>query len=86
MTRSKASAQSAQMYDYTAYHPMADGVQHDPYPYYGHLRSHEPVKHIPDLNGYAISRNAEVDHATGNGACFADLNFMTEQRQVVRGR
>ena len=60
MTDAKSTAQSANSVDYTAYHPMADGVQHDPYPYYDYLRVHEPVKHIPDLNAFAVSRNVDV--------------------------
>ena len=46
--------------DYSAYHPMSPDVQHDPYPFYAHLRTHEPVKFLPDMNGYAISRNEDV--------------------------
>jgi len=71
MTQTKTSAQGAQTYDYAAYHPMAEGVQHNPYPYYAHLRSHEPVKHIPDLNGYAISRNADVRALLLNNELFS---------------
>lgn len=42
------------------YHPMDPAVRADPYPYYRHLRRHEPVRYLPDLNGYAISRNDDV--------------------------
>ena len=42
------------------YHPMSPDVRVDPYPYYQYLREHEPVKHLPDLNGYAVSRHADV--------------------------
>ena len=45
---------------YTDYHPMSAAVRRDPYPYYEHLRAHEPVKYIEDLNAYAIARNEDV--------------------------
>lgn len=46
--------------DFANYHPMIQAVQEDPYPFYKHLRKHEPVKHIEDLNGYAVSRHQDV--------------------------
>lgn len=42
------------------YHPMDPAVRADPYPYYRHLRRHEPVRFLPDLNGYAIARSDDV--------------------------
>lgn len=46
--------------DYSAYHPMSAAVKRDPYPFYVHLRKHEPVKFLPDLNAFAVSRNEDV--------------------------
>jgi len=42
------------------YDPMSPAVRDDPYPFYRYLREHEPVKHLPAYNAYAVSRNADV--------------------------
>ena len=60
MAAARDSDRSSATPDDADYHPMSDGVRRDPYPYYARLRQHEPVRHIPDLNGYAVSRNADV--------------------------
>ncbi|MGR8950776.1 MAG: hypothetical protein ACU84Q_22270 [Gammaproteobacteria bacterium] len=65
--------------DCTDYHPMSQAVQEDPYPFYEHLRKHEPVKHIEDLNGYAVSRHADVrelllNHKLGSQAFWGFYN------------
>ncbi|MFT4585264.1 MAG: cytochrome P450 [Gammaproteobacteria bacterium] len=65
---------------YSRYNPMSSAVRVDPYPYYRYLREHEPVKYIPELNGYAVSRNADVravllDHKTFSSDPLIQLAF-----------
>ena len=55
--------------DCSSYDPMSVRVRADPYPYYSYMRQNEPVKYLPGLNAYAISRNEDVravllDHET----------------------
>lgn len=38
------------------------------------------------ITGHAVSRNAEMDHATGDRTRLMNLNFVTKPRQVVGGR
>ncbi len=45
---------------FCAYDPMSFAVREDPYPYYRYLRQQEPVKFVPDMNGYAVARNEDV--------------------------
>ena len=42
----------------TAYSPYADAVMADPYPFYAHLRDHDPVCQVEEL--VAVSRYADV--------------------------
>lgn len=42
------------------YDPLSPAVRRDPYPYYAHLRASEPVKHLPGLGAYAVSRHEDV--------------------------
>ena len=66
--------------DYSAYHPRSPAVRHDPYPFYAHLRQHEPVRYVPDLNAFAVSRHADVravllDHARFSSDPLIDIAF-----------
>lgn len=45
---------------YTSYDPLDPAVRADPYPYYAHLRAHEPVKFLAGLNAHAVSRHEDV--------------------------
>ena len=62
------------------YHPLDPAVRADPYPFYAHLRAHEPVKSISDLNAFAVSRHADVrsvllDHETFSSAPLIQIAF-----------
>ncbi|MFT4562375.1 MAG: cytochrome P450 [Gammaproteobacteria bacterium] len=66
--------------DYAAYHPKSAALRDDPYPFYQYLREHEPLKFIPDLNGFAVSRNADVralllDHAQFSSDPLIEIAF-----------
>jgi cytochrome P450 len=71
MASSSSSQSSSAAIDFTNYHPMSEQVAQDPYPFYQHLRIHEPVKHIEDLNGFAISRHEDVREVLLNHALFS---------------
>lgn len=43
----------------------------DPYPYYRYLREHAPVKFVPSLNAYAVSRHEDVRLLLLNHAGFS---------------
>ncbi len=50
------------------YDPLDPLIRRNPYPWYAHLRRHEPVKFLPGMNAYAVSRHEDVrqlmlDHA-----------------------
>ena len=44
----------------SAYDPLHPDVRANPYPYYAHLRANEPVKFVPGVNAWAISRHEDV--------------------------
>lgn len=69
--QTRTSAISGTAPGLTDYHPMSAEVRRDPYPYYAHLRAHEPVKYIPDLNAYAVARNEDVRALLLNHAQFS---------------
>ncbi len=46
--------------DAFAYDPLDLRVLEDPYPYYAHLRRHEPVYHVPAHGFWAVSRYRDV--------------------------
>jgi cytochrome P450 len=48
------------MESFADYNPLAPSVRRDPYPYYAHLRKHEPVKYLPGLQAFAVSRHEDV--------------------------
>lgn len=70
-TTSPTATVSADAADYADYDPMGAAVQEDPYPYYRYLRRHAPVKHLPHLNAFAISRNEDVRAVLLNHALFS---------------
>ncbi len=53
------------------YDPLSPVVRSDPYPYYAHLRAHEPVKHLPGLDAWAVSRHADVRRVLLDHECFS---------------
>ena len=75
------------------YDPLHPDVRVDPYPYYAHLRAHEPVKFIPTLNAWAVSRHEDVrqlllDHAHYSSdpliqIAFGDFNPAPEARFMI---
>lgn len=42
------------------FNPLPPDFIRDPYPSYDKLRTHAPVLHLPALNGYLVSRNADA--------------------------
>ncbi|MEX1670079.1 cytochrome P450 [Zhongshania guokunii] len=56
---------------YANYDPTKAIVQADPYPYYAYLREHEPVKYIPEMNAYAVSRHSDVQAVLRNHEQFS---------------
>jgi cytochrome P450 len=56
----ETDSSAAKEKDYSSYDPMSVSVRGDPYPYYRYMRQNEPVKYLPDLNAYAISRSEDV--------------------------
>ncbi len=42
------------------FNPLSPDFIRDPYPSYEKLRTHAPVLHLPMLNGYLVSRNADA--------------------------
>ena len=53
------------------YHPLLPAARRDPYPYYRWLRQHAPVKFIPEVNAYAISRHEDVHQVLLNHGLFS---------------
>lgn len=62
----------------TPYNPLAPEVMENPYPYYMELRNKEPVAWIEPLQGWALSRYADVDFALRTPQVFSSSRF-TEQ-------
>ncbi|MBM4228546.1 MAG: cytochrome P450 [Gammaproteobacteria bacterium] len=44
----------------TTYDPLDAAIRRNPYPWYQHLRRHEPVKFLPGMNAYAVARHEDV--------------------------
>ena len=57
------------------YNPLSPEVIDNPYPYYAHLRTHAPVYWIEPLQGWALSRYADVDFALRNPQIFPSSGF-----------
>ena len=61
------------------YNPLSPEVIDNPYPYYAHLRTHAPVYWIEPLQGWALSRYADVDFALRNPQIFRPLGLPTRR-------
>ena len=57
------------------YNPLSPEVIDTPYPYYTYLRTHAPVYWIEPLQGWALSRYADVDFALRNPQIFPSSGF-----------
>jgi cytochrome P450 len=53
------------------YNPLAPAVQDNPYPYYAELRDKAPVAWIESMQGWAVSRYADVDYILHNPRLFS---------------
>ena len=75
------------------YNPLHPDVRANPYPYYAHLRGHEPVKFVPEVNAWAVSRHDDVralllDHELYSSdpliqIAFGDFNPAPEARFMI---
>jgi len=54
------------------YNPFLPEVQHNPYPYYAHLREHAPVYQVPGVGFWAISRYDDVFHVLKSPQVFSN--------------
>src|SRR5258706_11206120 len=61
-----------------AYNPLLPEVMENPYPYYAYLREHAPVYWIDPLQGWALSRYADVDFALRNPQIFSSSEFTAQ--------
>ena len=57
------------------YNPLSPEVIDNPYPYYTYLRTQAPVYWIEPLQGWALSRYADVDFALRNPQIFPSSGF-----------
>ncbi len=53
------------------YNPLAPEVQDNPYPYYKELRDKTPVAWVESMQGWAVSRYADVDFVLRNPGLFS---------------
>lgn len=60
------------------YNPLSPEVIENPYPYYAYLREHAPVYWIEPLQGWALSRYADVDFALRNPQIFLSSEFTNQ--------
>lgn len=77
----------------TPYDPLDAAIRRDPYPWYQHLRQHEPVKFLPGMNAYAVARHEDVrqmmlDHAGFSSdpliqLAFSDFNPAPGARYMI---
>src|SRR6516162_921106 len=58
------------------YNPLRLEVQNDPFPYYAILRQHAPVRWLPSVQCWAISRYNDVDFALRNPQIFSSANWL----------
>jgi cytochrome P450 len=75
------------------YDPLSPAVRADPYPYYRYMREHEPVKFVPSMNAYAVSRHEDVRQVVLNHAgyssdpliqiAFSDFNPAPDARYMI---
>lgn len=59
------------------YNPLAPAVQDNPYPYYAELRDKAPVAWIESMQGWAVSRYADVDFIFRNPRLFSSALWNT---------
>ena len=57
------------------YNPLSPEVMKNPFPYYTELRNEAPVAWIEPLQGWALSRYADVDFALRNPQIFSSSGF-----------
>ena len=60
------------------YNPLAPEVMKNPFPYYTELRNEAPVAWIEPLQGWALSRYADVDFALRNPQIFSSSGFTSQ--------
>jgi cytochrome P450 len=60
-----------------SYNPLSPEVQDDPYPYYAELRDKAPVAWIDSMQGWAVSRYADVDFILRNPRLFSSASWNT---------
>jgi cytochrome P450 len=60
------------------YNPLSPEVMENPYPYYAYLREYAPVYWIEPLQGWALSRYADVDFALRNPQLFSSSVFTAQ--------
>ncbi len=53
------------------FNPLAPEVRQNPYPYYAHLRDHNPVYWVESLQSWAVSRYADVAYIAKNTQAFS---------------
>jgi cytochrome P450 len=57
------------------YDPLDPKVTANPYPHYAELRDSEPVKWLPSMEGFAVSRWDDVIEVLRDGATFSSSQF-----------
>jgi cytochrome P450 len=57
--------------------PLRQEVRANPYPYYAYLHEHAPVHWIEPLQGWALSRSADVDFALRNPQIFSSASWVS---------
>lgn len=57
------------------YDPLDPVVKQEPYRYYAQLRRDDPVKWLPSLGAYGVSRYDDVDALLKNGKTFSSAQF-----------
>jgi cytochrome P450 len=60
------------------YNPLSPEVIENPYPYYAYLREHVPIYWIEPMQGWALSRYADVDFALRNPQIFSSSGFTNQ--------
>ena len=54
------------------YDPLDPAVQADPYPYYAALRRDDPVRFVPSIGAYVVSRHADVRHVLHDSVAYSN--------------
>lgn len=72
---SSVEMQSADKAGKVDYDPLDPVVKHEPYPYYVELRKNEPVKWLPGLQAWAVSRYDDIDALLKDGRTFSSGQF-----------